>query len=68
MIISTNAQLELLLNCHVQVVQEAAPSLPPGKFSQDFSDCISICLNKTVRILYNSWFGAIVILLNWSGW
>jgi len=31
-----------------QVVQEAAPSLPPGKFSQDFSDCISICLNKTV--------------------
>ena len=65
MIISTNAELVLLLNCHVQVVQEAAPSLPPGKFSQDFSDCISICLNKTVRILHNSWVGAI---LNWSGW
>ena len=28
---------------------DPAPSLPPGQFSADFSDFISICLNKKVN-------------------
>merc|ERR1719153_548427 len=32
-----------------QVVMDPAPSLPPGQFSADFSDFISICLNKKVN-------------------
>jgi len=32
-----------------QVVMDPAPTLPPGQFSDDFSDFISICLNKKVN-------------------
>ena len=28
---------------------DPAPTLPPGQFSDDFSDFISICLNKQVN-------------------
>jgi len=31
-----------------QVVQDPAPTLPPGQFSDDFSDFIPMCLNKNV--------------------
>merc|ERR1719384_1733133 len=32
-----------------QVVQDPAPSLPPGKFTNDFSNFIPQCLNKNVN-------------------
>jgi len=32
-----------------QVVQDPAPSLPPGKFTDDFSNFIPQCLNKNVN-------------------
>ena len=32
-----------------QVVQDPAPTLPPGKYTEDFSNFIPQCLNKNVN-------------------
>ena len=39
----------LNFNYLFQVVQDPAPSLPPGKFTDDFSNFIPQCLNKNVN-------------------